>query len=156
MSLIAEVQEATGATRADIVRVASQGGTTVEDWAIAHAIQDVTGGRRLAADIMWAAHTRSGRQGENPTPTVPEPQHEDQAQEETDAPGAAEWQELVQTRIWPDVARATGGSKVQVDRIVSRWTTARAALKGVKALMITQATHRPKVRRMLADYACAA
>lgn len=49
--MIAAVVLATGATRAEILRVATRGGTTEADWAIARTIERL-GGRR-AADLMW-------------------------------------------------------------------------------------------------------
>lgn len=53
MSLLSQVVAATGATRADVVRVATQGGHTQDDWAIAHAIQTITG--RSAYELMFTA-----------------------------------------------------------------------------------------------------
>ena len=169
MSLVSKVAAVTGASTADVLRVAREGGTTAEDWAIAHAIEAVGG--RPAYELMLTAGrdqmiAEIWADSRDPEPITPakeeqstfdlEDTDEDQAQDEADTPGAREWQELMQTRIWPDVARATGAPKQVVDRIVAEWTTARAALKGVKALLVTEARHRPKVRRVLATYACAA
>ncbi|MGW8527015.1 hypothetical protein [Nocardiopsis sp. NPDC055824] len=63
MSLFAKVVAATGATTADVVRVATEGGTTSADWDIAVAIEKAGG--RLASDLMFqperswrAEHTR--------------------------------------------------------------------------------------------------
>ncbi|WP_116247736.1 hypothetical protein [Nocardiopsis sp. FIRDI 009] len=53
MSLIAQVVAATGATRADVIRVATRGGTTARDWDIAHAIEAITG--RSAYELMLTA-----------------------------------------------------------------------------------------------------
>ncbi|MGW5880256.1 hypothetical protein ACWFMI_27290 [Nocardiopsis terrae] len=50
MSVIAEVMETTGATHADVIRVATQGGATARDWEIASAIE--AAGGRLAFDLM--------------------------------------------------------------------------------------------------------
>ncbi|CAL9622890.1 hypothetical protein SUDANB121_05889 (plasmid) [Nocardiopsis dassonvillei] len=53
MSIIAKVAEATGATHTEILRVATQGGTTAEDWRIAHAIE--AAGGRSAYELMLTA-----------------------------------------------------------------------------------------------------
>ncbi|WP_160050104.1 MULTISPECIES: hypothetical protein [unclassified Nocardiopsis] len=50
MSVITEVMKRTGATRADVIRVAREGGTTTADWDIAVAIEQAGG--RKAADMM--------------------------------------------------------------------------------------------------------
>ncbi|OOC52473.1 MULTISPECIES: hypothetical protein [Nocardiopsis] len=92
---------------------------------------------------------------EHQATATPEPEDTNQDQGET-ASGTAEWRELLHTRIWPDVARTTGAPKHVVDRITAKWTTARAALKGAKALLVRQAQHRPRVRAQLATYATAA
>lgn len=54
--LFSKVMEATGALKEDVLRVATQGGTSQADWAIAYEIEAITG--RPAADIMWAAQDR--------------------------------------------------------------------------------------------------
>ncbi|MFE9247055.1 hypothetical protein [Nocardiopsis sp. NPDC006938] len=61
--MLAQVTTTTGATRADVIRVATSGGTTRADWEIAVAIE--AAGGRLAADLMlqpeasWRSdHTR--------------------------------------------------------------------------------------------------
>lgn len=48
--MLAQVIQTTGATKADVLRVATQGGTTASDWDIATAIE--TAGGRLASDLM--------------------------------------------------------------------------------------------------------
>lgn len=56
MSQLVQVAEIAGTTTTDVIRVLSHGGTTQTDWAIAHAIEQVTG--RSAADTMWAGRAR--------------------------------------------------------------------------------------------------
>ena len=53
MSLVSQVAEVAGVTSADVHRVLSHGGHTQADWAIAHAIQDLTG--RNAYELMYTA-----------------------------------------------------------------------------------------------------
>ena len=53
MSLVSQVAEVAGATTADVHRVLSHGGRTQDDWAIAHAIQTITG--RSAYELMLTA-----------------------------------------------------------------------------------------------------
>ncbi|MFE1396258.1 hypothetical protein ACFW3Z_25615 [Nocardiopsis alba] len=71
--LITQVAEVSGASRDDVVRVATSGGTSAADWAIAYAIEAITG--RPAVDIMWAAQDRLP---EPPAvaPTNPHAQHD--------------------------------------------------------------------------------
>src|SRR5690625_4989291 len=73
MSLIAQVMQVAQATRADVIRVLSHGGTTAQDWAIAHAIQTVTG--RSAAETMWAGRARQANP-EQATQTNPRAIHD--------------------------------------------------------------------------------
>src|SRR5690625_4346863 len=56
MSLIAQVAEIAGTTTTDVVRVATHGGASASDWAIAHAIEQFTA--RPAAETMWAGRAR--------------------------------------------------------------------------------------------------
>ncbi|MCY9787953.1 hypothetical protein KIK06_29155 [Nocardiopsis sp. EMB25] len=83
MSRIAQVMEATGATRADVVRVATHGGTTRADWDIAHAIEAITG--RSAYELMRTAGYReavaeiwsgSRAEAETPAPTNPRAEYD--------------------------------------------------------------------------------
>lgn len=71
--MFAQVIAATGASRADVVRVATSGGTSAADWAIARAIEQVTG--RSAVDIMWAAQDRLP-EPHAVAPTNPHAQHD--------------------------------------------------------------------------------
>jgi hypothetical protein len=73
MSLIAQVMQVAQTTRADVIRVLSHGGTTAQDWAIAHAIQTVTG--RSAAETMWAGRARQANP-EQATQTNPRAVHD--------------------------------------------------------------------------------
>src|SRR5690625_2554522 len=73
MSLIAQVMQVAQTTRADVIRVLSHGGTTAQDWAIAHAIQTVTG--RSAAETMWAGRARQA-DPEQATQTNPRAIHD--------------------------------------------------------------------------------
>ena len=73
MSLIAQVMQVAQATRADVIRVLSHGGTTAQDWAIAHAIQTVTG--RSAPETMWAGRARQANP-EQATQTNPNAVHD--------------------------------------------------------------------------------
>ena len=78
MSLIAEVAQVAQVTRADVRRVLSHGGTTRADWAIAHAIEQVTGrsayelmltaGRDQMIDEIWGD---TGTPADAPAPTKP-------------------------------------------------------------------------------------
>ena len=73
MSLIAQVMQVAQTTRADVIRVLSHGGTTAQDWAIAHAIHTVTG--RSAAETMWAGRARQA-DPEQATQTNPNAVHD--------------------------------------------------------------------------------
>src|SRR5699024_3370653 len=72
-TIFADIQRATGANRADIFRVATRGGVTEADWAIAHAIEQVTG--RSAAETMWAGRARQANP-EQATQTNPNAVHD--------------------------------------------------------------------------------
>ena len=86
MSLIAQVAEIAGTTTADVHRVlsgGSHGGTTAQDWAIAHAIHTVTGrdpyelmltaGRQAEVARIWAD---TGTPAETPAQTNPNAVHD--------------------------------------------------------------------------------
>src|SRR5699024_1147233 len=73
MSLIAQVMQVAQTTRADVIRVLSHGGTTAQYWAIAHAIQTVTG--RSAAETMWAGRARQANP-EQATQTNPRAEYD--------------------------------------------------------------------------------
>lgn len=83
MSLIAQVMQVAQTTRADVHRVLSHGGTTAQDWAIAHAIHTVTGrdpyelmltaGRTAEVARIWAD---TGEVAETPAQTNPRAIHD--------------------------------------------------------------------------------
>jgi len=83
LSLIAQVAEIAGTTTADVHRVLSHGGTTTQDWAIAHAIHTVTGrdpyelmltaGRAAEVARIWAD---TGTPAETPAQTNPRAIHD--------------------------------------------------------------------------------
>lgn len=72
---IAQVAAEAGATRADVVRVLTEGGTTDADWAIARTIERL-GGRKASELVLLAGRDRMiaqvwGDSGEAPTPVAP-------------------------------------------------------------------------------------
>ena len=81
--LIAQVAEIAGTTTADVHRVLSHGGTSQTDWAIAHAIEQVTGrdpyelmltaGRQAEVARIWAD---TGTPAEAPASTNPNAVHD--------------------------------------------------------------------------------
>lgn len=83
MSQLVQVAEIAGTTTTDVVRVLSHGGTTQTDWAIAHAIQTVTGrdpyelmltaGRTAEVARIWAD---TGEVAEAPAQTNPNAVHD--------------------------------------------------------------------------------
>ena len=83
MSQLVQVAEIAGTTTTDVVRVLSHGGTTQTDWAIAHAIQTVTGrdayelmltaGRTAEVARIWAD---TGTPAEAPAQTNPNAVHD--------------------------------------------------------------------------------
>lgn len=83
MSSIAQVMEATGASRADVIRVITHGGDTRADWEIAYAIERATG--RSAHELMRTAGYRefvadlwadSREEPSAPAPTNPHAVHD--------------------------------------------------------------------------------
>ncbi|OLT26572.1 hypothetical protein BJF83_20630 [Nocardiopsis sp. CNR-923] len=81
MSVITEVMKRTGATRADIIRVATRGGDTRADWRIAHAIE-AAGGKKAAELMLTAGRDQMIAQiwgdagAPTPTPTNPLAKHD--------------------------------------------------------------------------------
>src|SRR5699024_694816 len=73
MSQLVQVAEIAGVTTTDVVRVATHGGTSASDWAIAHAIQQDTG--RAAAGTVWAGRNRRA-DPEQATQTNPRAVHD--------------------------------------------------------------------------------
>src|SRR5699024_11196348 len=72
-SQLVQVAEIAGVTTTDVVRVATHGGASASDWAIAHAIQTVTG--RSAAETMWAGRARQAIP-ETPAQTNPNAEYD--------------------------------------------------------------------------------
>lgn len=164
MSQLAQVAEIAGVSTADVVRVATGGGTTAADWAIAAALEQVTG--RPAAETMWAGPSREARHTPQTAPANPEAKHDrtvtvyaedsnglvtditesssqpsentgnvDELTAEVEEPGRPEWEHFLHTHIWADVAALTDAPRAQVARTVRPWTTAPRALDGVESLI---------------------
>lgn len=97
MPSITEVAQAAGVTRADVIRLLTQGGTTETDWRIAHAIE-AAGGRSAYELMMLAGRDAeiariwadSGTPAETPAPTNPHAVHDPQVHvyDEPTAPDA--------------------------------------------------------------------
>lgn len=178
MSVITEVMERTGATRADIVRVATYGGTTTADWAIAHAIQTITG--RSAYELMLTAGRDqmiaeiwgdTGTPAEAPAPTNPKAEYDetvtvysedtspespnqvtpDRLSDTTEAPTE---DEQLRTRAWAAVANITHATKDAIDRMVARWKTPTAIYTGIGN--VVRSSRHPRARRLYATYVTAA
>jgi hypothetical protein len=163
MSVITEVMKRTGATRADIVRVATHGGTTTADWDIATAIADIT--RRPADQIMW------GHSGASLAPSNPEAEYDptvtiytedanglvtdtpETRGQNDDADGTDEHEQL-RIRAWAAVANITSATKEVIDRMVARWMTPSAIYTGVANVL--QASRHPRARKLRAIYVTAA
>ena len=85
MPSITEVAQAAGVTRADVIRLLTQGGTTETDWRIAHAIE-AAGGKKATElmltagrDQMIAKIWADSRDDTDPTaPTNPNAVHDPQ------------------------------------------------------------------------------
>ena len=180
MSVTTQVMRRTGASRADIVRVAAHGGITAADWGIAHAIEQITG--RPAADIMWghpgdfdapavestnphAVHDPQVRIYDEPTaPDAPQtalpdhPHETDDTPEPVDEiddqdetdPGRAAWNAFLHTHVWADVAALTGGAPGEIARTVRPWATARDAMAGMTALIARRRAARTPRRNTIA------
>ena len=179
---ISQIAEIAQVSRADVVRVLREGGTTSADWAIAHAIQ--AAGGRSAYELMLTAGRdqmvaevwgdAAGAPAEPPAPTNPHATYDPETTvyaEETapDAParitpdrlartepqeeGATE-QEKLQVRAWAGVARITRAPREVVDRLVSRWTTTSAARRGLANIL--RASRSREARRLREAYGIAA
>ncbi|SIO86168.1 hypothetical protein [Nocardiopsis sp. JB363] len=160
-SMLAQVMEITGATRVDVVRVATHGGTTQDDWEIATAIADIT--RRPVDQIMW------GHSGAALAPANPEAVYdktvtiyaEDSSGLVTDTPetrgqddDSAEEQdedEQLRIRAWAAIANITSATREAIDRMVARWTTRRAIYTGVANVL--RASRHPRARKLRTLYA---
>lgn len=178
MSLISKVAAATGVTRADVVRVATRGGTTQQDWDIAYAIE-AAGGRR-ATDLMFAAgreqeiariwadsrddQTETAPANENavydelvtvyPENTSPDETREVIPHHPGDTTEAPTKEETLQVQTWAAVADITGGNCAEVDRLVADWTSIGAIRIGITRLLA--ASGHPRARRLYTTYVTAA
>ena len=173
MSQLAQVAEIAGVSTADVVRVASEGGSSRADWAIAHAIEQVT--NRPAADIMWAGASRETRHTPATTPTNPAAKHDrtvriypentspedanriaphhpgDDTPERDEADEDTQVDELT-AEVFSDLADLIG--LVPALRMTTAWTTPRTARTELHRLL---ATHpRTRDRFAVEDFAAAA
>lgn len=159
MSQLTEIAEIAGATVADVVRVATHGGTTAADWDIAHAIQQVTG--RPAAEVMWAEHSRRPEApvpaptnpqavydpevtvyGENTSPEDPNriaPHHPgdedpgtDQTEDEADE--ATQVEELA-AKVYSDLDDLLRKTNRSTGRMVRSWTTTAQARREIHQVL---------------------
>ncbi|MFJ6022947.1 hypothetical protein ACIQFP_26685 [Nocardiopsis alba] len=178
MSLIAQVTATTGASRDDVLRVATHGGTSQADWAIAHAIENaggrsayelmLTAGRAQEIATIWADSRDHTDQTTTDTPrlaTGVTVYTEDAAELVTDTPQSHptlddneaqedEEFEALWARAWAAVANITSATKEIVDRIVGKWQTPNAVHAGFTNLM--RAARRPWAARLRETYMTAA
>ncbi|MGW8438843.1 hypothetical protein ACWGKS_27155 [Nocardiopsis sp. NPDC055879] len=178
MSLLSQVVAATGATRADVARVATQGGHTQDDWAIAHAIQTITG--RSAYELMYTAGRAAdiaqiwadtGTPAEAPAPVNPRAEYvedvtvyaEDTSPESpnrvspdhlSDTTEAPTEDEQLRTQAWAAIAAITNAPREVIDRMVARWTTTTAIYTGLANVL--RSSRHPRARRLHATYVTAA
>jgi hypothetical protein len=176
--MLAQVIQATGATRADVIRVATAGGTTRTDWAIAHAIQDaggrsayelmLTAGREEEVARIWAdsrdqatevAPTNPNAVYDPEVVVYPEQTSPDESRELPEHhPGDHEEpedeQEALRTLAWAAIANLTRAAREAIDRMVSKWRTRRAVHTGVANLMT--AARSPRAARLRETYMTAA
>ena len=178
MSLVSQVAEVAGATTADVHRVLSHGGRTQDDWAIAHAIQTITG--RSAYELMYTAGRAAdiaqiwadtSAPVEAPAPTNPHATYvedvtvyaedtspespnrvtPDRLSDTTEAPTEAE---QLRTQAWAAIANITHAPREVIDRMVARWATPSTIYAGVAN--IVRSSRHPRARRLYATYATAA
>lgn len=174
MSSIAQVAKIAGVTTADVHRVLSHGGSTQDDWAIAHAIQAVTG--RSAYELMYTAGrdadiatiwADTSAPAETPAPTNPRADHdptvaiyaENTAPEDTNRiaphhPSSTTEDEQLRSQAWAAIANITHASRDSIDRIVASWTTTDAVYAGIERIVRT--SDHPRARRLYATYVTAA
>lgn len=164
-SMFAQVMEITGATRADIVRVATHGGTTQDDWEIATAIAEVT--RRPADQIMW------GHSGGALAPSNPEAVYnpavtiyaedasglvtdipETRGQDDTDSTDEQDETEALRVRAWAAIANITSATREVIDQLVARWGTRHAIYSGVANIL--RSSRHPRARKLRELYDIAA
>lgn len=177
MSVITEVMKRTGATRADIIRVATRGGDTRADWGIAHAIE--AAGGRNAHDLMFTAGRDqmiaeiwgdTSAPVEAPAPTNPKAEYdetvtvypEDTSPESpnqvtpdrlSDTTKAPSEDDQLRTRAWAAVANITHATKDAIDRMVARWTTTSAIYTGIGNVL--RSSRHPRARKLRDIYVTA-
>ena len=178
MSLVSQVAEVAGVTTADVHRVLSHGGRTQDDWAIARAIQAVTG--RDAYTLMYTAGRAAdiaqiwgdtGAPVEAPAPANPHAEYdetvtvyaEDTSPESPnqvtphhlgDTTEAPTEDEQLRTQAWAAIANITHATREVIDRMVARWDTPSAVYAGVAN--IVRSSRHPRARRLYATYVTAA
>ena len=178
MSLVSQVAEVAGATTADVHRVLSHGGRTQDDWAIAHAIQTITG--RSAYNLMYTAGRAadiaqiwgdSGTPVGAPAPANPHATYvedvtvypEDTSPESpnrvsphhlSDTTEAPTEDEQLRTQAWAAIANITHATREGIDRMVARWTTTSAIYTGIGNVL--RSSRHPRARRLYATYVTAA
>lgn len=164
-SMLAQVMKITGATRVDVIRVATHGGTTASDWEIATAIAGIT--RRPVDQIMW------GHSGGSLAPANPEAEYdktvtiyaedasglvtdtpETRGQDDTDGMDEQDETEQLRIRAWAAVAAITNATKEAIDRMVARWLTPNAIYIGLAN--VVRSSRHPRARRLRARYDIAA
>ncbi|MEU0493759.1 hypothetical protein ABZ249_31415 [Nocardiopsis sp. NPDC006139] len=179
MSIIAKVAEATGATHTEILRVATRGGSTEADWAIAHAIE-AAGGRNAYELMRTAGRAQmvaevwgdSGAPAETPAPTNPRAKHDSKItvySEDTapdgpnrisphhphDGPDESDQDERHRVLVWAGIAALTGATKdntATVDRLVQRWAAPHALRRGLAGLLRRAAERGSERRRARAQH----
>jgi hypothetical protein len=176
---IAQVAMEAGVTRADVIRVLTQGGTTEADWHIARTIERL-GGRR-ASDLVFTAGRDhriatiwgdSGETPQDPAPTNLKAVHDPQVRvygeptapdapptvlpdhpsEEPEDDTPAERRARRQVLVWAGIAGLTGATKDTVDRLVQRWSAPHALRRGLTGLLRRAAERGSERRRARAQH----
>ncbi|WP_174546546.1 hypothetical protein [Nocardiopsis dassonvillei] len=176
---IAQVATEAGVTRADVIRVLTQGGTTEADWHIARTIERL-GGRRASELVLLAGRDHriatiwgdSGETPQAPTPTNPQAKHDpevrvygeptapdapptvlpDHPSEEPEDDTPAERRARRQVLVWAGIAGLTGATKDTVDRLVQRWSAPHALRRGLTGLLRRAAERGSERRRARAQH----
>ena len=175
---VSRVAEVAGVTTADVHRVLSHGGHTQADWAIAHAIQTITG--RSAYELMYTAGrdadiaqiwADTGTPVQAPAPSNPRAEYvedvtvyaEDTSPESpnrvapdhlSDTTEAPTEDEQLRTQAWAAIAAITHAPREVIDRMVARWTTTTAIYTGLANVL--RSSRHPRARRLHATYVTAA
>lgn len=159
MSLLSKVAALAGAAAADVVRVATHGGTTAADWDIARAIEQVTG--RSAAETMWAGSSREARQSPDPDtgPANPHAVYDPQATvyaedtqgqvtdtpEQDDADDAVAVEALA-AQVYSDLDDLLRTTERSTARLVRSWTTPAQAQRDLRQVLLTHPRTRSRAR----------